>query len=160
MTLRILNHTATTANAQIFGCIQKRWATNLGGGSTQNGRDSAGRRLGIKLGNGRLYLRWENVYSTYIGTKAKAPEVIVRQRGFQYYPGQNVHIPWIQPIIFMILQIGVGKDHTLYALKEGTVKFERDYERHRTLVHVIPPPGPPPRSFLLQNITSFLSSQQ
>lgn len=55
--------------------ISKRWATNLGGGSTTNGRDSAGKRLGIKMGN---------------GTKCKTGQIIVRQRGFQYYPGENV----------------------------------------------------------------------
>lgn len=55
--------------------ITKRWATNLGGGSTTNGRDSAGKRLGVKMGN---------------GTKCKTGQIIVRQRGFQYYPGQNV----------------------------------------------------------------------
>ena len=46
--------------------ISKRWATNLGGGSTTNGRDSAGKRLGIKMGN---------------GTKCKTGQIIVRQRG-------------------------------------------------------------------------------
>lgn len=47
----------------------------MGGGSTTNGRDSAGKRLGIKMGN---------------GTKCKTGQIIVRQRGFQYYPGENV----------------------------------------------------------------------
>ena len=56
--------------------ISKRWATNLGGGSTSNGRDSAGKRLGIKMGN---------------GTKCKTGQIIVRQRGFKYYPGENVN---------------------------------------------------------------------
>lgn len=56
--------------------IQRRWKTNLGGGSTQNGRDSAGRRLGVKKGN---------------GAQVKVPEVIIRQRGFNYYPGENVN---------------------------------------------------------------------
>lgn len=55
--------------------ITKRWATNLGGGSTTNGRDSAGKRLGVKMGN---------------GTKCRTGQIILRQRGFQYYPGQNV----------------------------------------------------------------------
>lgn len=59
----------------LFTCTSKRWATNLGGGSTTNGRDSAGKRLGIKLGN---------------GSKCKLGQIIVRQRGFQYYPGENV----------------------------------------------------------------------
>jgi ribosomal protein L27 len=55
--------------------LQRRWKTNLGGGSTQNGRDSAGRRLGVKKGN---------------GAQVRVPEVIIRQRGFNYYPGENV----------------------------------------------------------------------
>ena len=58
-----------------FFSITKRWATNLGGGSTTNGRDSAGKRLGVKMGN---------------GTKCRTGQIIIRQRGFQYYPGQNV----------------------------------------------------------------------
>ena len=63
------------SNWSILSSISKRWATNLGGGSTTNGRDSAGKRLGIKLGN---------------GSKCKTGQIIIRQRGFQYYPGQNV----------------------------------------------------------------------
>lgn len=71
--------------------IFKRWATNLGGGSTTNGRDSAGKRLGIKLGN---------------GSKCKTGQIIVRQRGFQYYPGQNVKIkvPFINNFLFLRLE--------------------------------------------------------
>ena len=59
-------------------------------GSTRNGRDSAGRRLGAKAADGEL--------------------IIYRQRGTKIYPGKNV---------------GMGKDHTLYALITGYVKFER-----------------------------------
>ena len=64
-------------------------------GSTQNGRDSAGRRLGAKLADGQ---------------SAKAGNIIYRQRGTKIYPGTNV---------------GMGKDHTLFALLDGTVKYER-----------------------------------
>lgn len=64
-------------------------------GSTQNGRDSAGRRLGAKLADGQ---------------SAKAGNIIYRQRGTKIYPGTNV---------------GMGKDHTLFALVDGTVKYER-----------------------------------
>ena len=64
-------------------------------GSTQNGRDSAGRRLGAKLTDGQ---------------SAKAGNIIYRQRGTKIYPGTNV---------------GMGKDHTLFALIDGTVKYER-----------------------------------
>ena len=66
--------------------ISKRWATNMGGGSTTNGRDSSGKRLGVKMGN---------------GTKCKTGQIIIRQRGFQYYPGKNVNS--IQIINFNLL---------------------------------------------------------
>ncbi len=64
-------------------------------GSTHNGRDSAGRRLGAKVADGELI---------------PAGSIIYRQRGTKIYPGKNV---------------GMGKDHTLYALITGYVKFER-----------------------------------
>ena len=63
------------------------------GGSSRNGRDSAGRRLGVKL---------------YGGQQAVAGNIIVRQRGTKYHPGTNV---------------GMGKDHTLFALADGKVAF-------------------------------------
>ena len=63
------------------------------GGSSRNGRDSAGRRLGVKK---------------YGGQKVLPGNIIVRQRGTKYYPGDNV---------------GIGKDHTIFAVKEGTVSF-------------------------------------
>jgi large subunit ribosomal protein L27 len=63
------------------------------GGSSRNGRDSAGRRLGVKL---------------YGGEQAKGGAIIVRQRGTKVNPGENV---------------GIGKDHTLFAKIPGTVKF-------------------------------------
>ena len=63
--------------------------------STQNGRDSEGRRLGAKVGDGQL---------------VSAGSILYRQRGTKIYPGTNV---------------GMGKDHTLFALVNGTVKYER-----------------------------------
>lgn len=63
------------------------------GGSSRNGRDSAGRRLGVKL---------------FGGQKATGGAIIIRQRGTKVYPGRNV---------------GIGKDHTLFALGEGVVVF-------------------------------------
>lgn len=63
-------------------------------GSSRNGRDSAGKRLGVKRGDGEL---------------VRAGTIIVRQRGTQVRPGANV---------------GLGRDHTLFALIEGHVKFE------------------------------------
>ena len=73
----------------------QRFAHVKAQGSTQNGRDSEGRRLGAKLADGQT---------------AKAGSIIYRQRGTKIYPGKNV---------------GLGKDHTLYALIDGTVKYER-----------------------------------
>ena len=70
-------------------------AHHKGGGSTANGRDSNSKRLGVKIADGQM---------------AKAGVIIVRQRGTDVKPGDNV---------------GCGHDHTLYALKEGTVKFSR-----------------------------------
>ena len=73
----------------------QRFAHVKAQGSTQNGRDSAGRRLGAKVADGQ---------------KIKAGSIIYRQRGTKIYPGKNV---------------GIGKDHTLYALIDGVVKYER-----------------------------------
>jgi len=77
------------------------------GGSSRNGRDSAGRRLGVKRFGG------ENVIPG---------NIIVRQRGTKFHPGQNV---------------GMGKDHTLFALQEGRVAF-RTRAGRRTFVSVEP----------------------
>ncbi len=63
------------------------------GGSSRNGRDSAGRRLGVKK---------------YGGEAVVAGNIIIRQRGTKWHPGKNV---------------GIGKDHTIFALTEGKVKF-------------------------------------
>ncbi|HBB44834.1 MAG TPA: 50S ribosomal protein L27 [Clostridiales bacterium] len=70
------------------------FAHHKGGGSTNNGRDSNAKRLGTKK---------------YAGETVKAGNIIVRQRGTSIHPGNNV---------------GMGKDYTLYALIDGTVKFE------------------------------------
>lgn len=73
----------------------QRLAQKKGQSSTKNNRDSAGRRLGAKLSDGQL---------------ATAGAIIYRQRGTKIFPGENV---------------GLGKDHTLFAKIEGTVKYER-----------------------------------
>ena len=73
----------------------QRFAHVKAQGSTQNGRDSRGRRLGAKASDGQL---------------VSAGSILYRQRGTKIYPGTNV---------------GMGKDHTLFALIEGIVKFER-----------------------------------
>ena len=70
-------------------------AHKKGMGSTRNGRDSESKRLGVKL---------------YGGQKAIAGNIIVRQRGTKHFPGNNV---------------GMGKDHTLFALSDGVVKFQK-----------------------------------
>jgi large subunit ribosomal protein L27 len=77
------------------------------GGSSRNGRDSAGQRLGVKK---------------FGGEAVDAGNIIVRQRGTKFWPGVNV---------------GIGKDHTLFALEQGAVKFvtKRD---NRTYVTVVP----------------------
>jgi large subunit ribosomal protein L27 len=77
------------------------------GGSTRNGRDSIAKRLGIKV---------------YGGEQVIPGNIIVRQRGTQYRPGVNV---------------GLGKDHTLFALKAGVVKFEVKGKDKRRTVSVV-----------------------
>lgn len=87
---------------------QVRTATKKAGGSSGNGRDSAGRRLGIKV---------------FPGLEAKAGSIIIRQRGNKFRAGENV---------------GVGRDHTIYALKPGIVKFTRlESNKKRNVVHVL-----------------------
>lgn len=68
-------------------------ATSKSGGSTQNGRDSIGKRLGVKLFDGQM---------------VTGGEIIVRQRGTSIHPGSGV---------------GLGKDFTIYAIKTGSIKF-------------------------------------
>jgi large subunit ribosomal protein L27 len=77
------------------------------GGSSRNGRDSPGQRLGIKKFGGESVI---------------AGNIIVRQRGTKFHPGENV---------------GLGKDHTLFALTDGNVKFARK-AKNRTYVSVEP----------------------
>ena len=76
------------------------------GGSTRNGRDSESKRLGVKRFGGEV---------------VRAGNIIIRQRGTHFHPGDNV---------------GCGKDHTLFALKDGNVKFERKGIRKRRYVSV------------------------
>jgi len=82
-------------------------AHKKGQGSTQNNRDSAGRRLGVKK---------------YGGEVVRAGNIILRQRGTKIHPANNV---------------GMGKDHTLYAIIDGVVKFERK-DKTRKKVSVYP----------------------
>ena len=82
-------------------------AHKKGVGSSQNGRESHSKRLGLKIFGGQF---------------AKAGNIIVRQRGTVHNPGQNV---------------GMGKDHTLFALVDGIVSFKKTY-KDRSYVSVIP----------------------
>ena len=77
------------------------------GGSTRNGRDSESKRLGVKRFGGESVL---------------AGNIIVRQRGTKFHAGNNV---------------GIGKDHTLFALTEGKVKFEVKGPKNRKFVSII-----------------------
>lgn len=81
------------------------------GGSSRNGRDSAGQRLGVKV---------------FGGEAINAGNVIIRQRGTQFHPGKNV---------------GMGRDHTLFALSDGHVAFKKGFKR-RTFVSVMPATAP------------------
>ena len=82
-------------------------AQKKGVGSSKNGRESASKRLGVKI---------------YGGQSCKAGNIIVRQRGTEFHPGNN---------------IGMGKDHTLFALVDGTVNFKVGREDKR-IVSVVP----------------------
>lgn len=84
-------------------------AHKKGQGSTQNNRDSAGRRLGVKKFGGEF---------------VRAGNILVRQRGTQFHTGNNV---------------GIGKDHTIFALIDGIVRFERK-DKYRQKVSVYPKP--------------------
>ena len=79
------------------------------GGSSRNGRDSAGRRLGVKK---------------FGGEAVRGGNILVRQRGTLYKAGRNV---------------GVGTDHTLFALVTGKVAFQKKGAEHRTFVSVVAP---------------------
>jgi large subunit ribosomal protein L27 len=83
-------------------------AQKKGGGSTRNGRDSKPKMLGVKV---------------FGGQAISAGSIIVRQRGTKFHPGTNV---------------GIGKDHTLFALVDGTVSFATRGELNRHTVIVTP----------------------
>ena len=77
------------------------------GGSTRNGRDSESKRLGVKC---------------FGGEAVKAGNIIIRQRGTKVHPGVNV---------------GMGKDHTLFAKGDGFIKFEQKGPKNRKYVNVV-----------------------
>ncbi|KAI7883119.1 hypothetical protein K492DRAFT_235616 [Lichtheimia hyalospora FSU 10163] len=127
--------TATRPSINSNELMQVRWASKKSGGSTRNGRDSAGRRLGVKK---------------FGGQEVIPGNIIVRQRGTKFHPGDNV---------------GMGKDHTLFALEPGFVQFYKDpqqpkrrfvgvvYDRQASLP--IPPGQPKPRRFDLIDLTTL-----
>ena len=80
------------------------------GGSSRNGRDSAAQRLGLKK---------------FGGQSVRAGNILVRQRGTKFHPGRNV---------------GIGNDHTLFALTDGVVAF-RYLRKHRKCVDIVPVEG-------------------
>jgi len=82
-------------------------STKKGGGSSRNGRDSAGKRLGVKK---------------FGGEKVRAGNIIVRQRGTKFHPGENV---------------GMGRDHTLFSLTDGVVQFQK-FTGKRTRINIEP----------------------
>ena len=82
-------------------------AHKKGAGSSNNGRESESKRLGVKI---------------FGGQAAIAGNIIVRQRGTKHHPGQNV---------------GLGKDHTLFALTDGVVEFKKG-RQNRSFVSVVP----------------------
>jgi large subunit ribosomal protein L27 len=83
-------------------------AHKKGGGSTRNGRDSESKRLGVK---------------SYGGQLISAGSIIVRQRGTEFHPGDNV---------------GMGKDHTLFAKMDGVVQFNVKGATRRRVVTIVP----------------------
>ncbi|MFC2100808.1 50S ribosomal protein L27 [Bacteroidota bacterium] len=82
-------------------------AHKKGAGSSNNGRESESKRLGIKIFGGQF---------------AKAGNILIRQRGTKHHPGDNV---------------GIGKDHTLFALSDGKVEFKRK-SKNKSYVSIIP----------------------
>ena len=82
-------------------------AHKKGAGSSNNGRESESKRLGVKI---------------YGGQFAKAGNILIRQRGTKHFPGENV---------------GMGKDHTLFALIDGTVNFRKKID-NKSFVNVFP----------------------
>ncbi len=82
-------------------------AHKKGVGSSNNGRESHSKRLGVKIFGGQY---------------AKAGNILIRQRGTVHHPGLNV---------------GIGKDHTLFALTNGKVEFKKSRE-NRSYIHIIP----------------------
>ncbi|KAF0416562.1 ribosomal L27 protein-domain-containing protein [Gigaspora margarita] len=117
-----------------FNFIQQRYASKKAGGSTQNGRDSPGKRLGVKKFGGEF---------------VEIGNILVRQRGTKYHPGENVIM---------------GRDHTLHAGQPGWVQFYMDPKRKKKCIGVVldpndklprPPTEPRRRRFELIDVTRY-----
>ena len=110
----LLAGAAIVPSALQFGLLQRRWATKKVGGSTTNGRDSPGQRLGVKKFGGEF---------------VKVGQIVMRQRGTNFFPGVNM---------------GMGKDHTLFAEVPGVVFFHKALRyipggtRVRRFISVVP----------------------
>ncbi|KAL1554269.1 ribosomal protein L27 [Salvia divinorum] len=104
-------NSATDVSGEGLSLVLRRWASKKTAGSTKNGRDSLPKNLGVKK---------------FGGERVIPGNIIVRQRGTRFHPGNYV---------------GMGRDHTLYALKEGCVKFERNKLTGRKWIHVEPKEG-------------------
>ena len=90
--------------------LKDGFATKLQAASTKNKKDSAGKRLGVKI---------------FSGSQSLPNDILIRQRGFKWRPGINTH---------------VGRDHTIHSDIEGAIKFTKEYQRNRkiTTIHVVP----------------------
>ncbi|KAF7008842.1 hypothetical protein CFC21_040889 [Triticum aestivum] len=104
-------YTSSTETSGGMSLVFRRWATKKTAGSTKNGRDSNPKYLGVKK---------------FGGEKVEPGNIIVRQRGTRFHPGNYV---------------GMGKDHTIFSLKEGHVRFERNKLTGRKWIHVEPVAG-------------------
>ncbi|KAI6706963.1 hypothetical protein NL676_009925 [Syzygium grande] len=104
-------NSASDASGGGLSLLFRRWATKKSAGSTKNGRDSKPKNLGVKK---------------FGGERVIPGNIIVRQRGTLFHPGNYV---------------GMGKDHTLFAMKEGSVQFEKHKLSGRKWVHIVPKDG-------------------
>lgn len=104
-------YTSATEASGGLSLVFRRWATKKTAGSTKNGRDSNPKYLGVKK---------------FGGEKVEPGNIIVRQRGTRFHPGNYV---------------GMGKDHTLFSLQEGHVRFEKNKLTGRKWIHVEPADG-------------------
>uniref|UniRef100_A0A804NME1 50S ribosomal protein L27 n=1 Tax=Zea mays TaxID=4577 RepID=A0A804NME1_MAIZE len=116
LTSKVSVYTSATELSGGLNMIFRRWATKRTAGSTKNGRDSNPKYLGVKKFGGEFLF----------SQKVLPGNIIVRQRGTRFHPGNYV---------------GMGKDHTLFCLKEGNVRFERNKLSGRKWVHVDPVAG-------------------